>query len=71
MTDRMCSLCGEYYCSETGHNYDICVSKCSDYLEKAKVEAHNAIDRLITAYSHYHEAVHIQKQDWWKKEKKL
>lgn len=67
MADRMCSLCGESYTDEKGHNYDICVSKCFDQLEQAKVGAHKAIDYLIEAYSHYNEALHIQKQDWWKK----
>ncbi len=69
MADRCCSLCGTLYTDEEGHDYDICVSRCSDHLDKAKVEAHNAVDRLITAFNSLREASRIQKQDWWKKSK--
>lgn len=67
MASRRCCLCGELYTDEKGHDYDICVSKCYDILDKAKVGAHNGVDRLITAYDNCRQAVSIQKQDWWKK----
>lgn len=69
VADRICSLCGESYTDEKRHNYDICVSRCNDQLVRAKIDAHKAIDHLISAYDHYREAVHIQKQDWWKEKK--
>jgi len=68
MADRICSLCGESYTDEKGHNYDICVSRCADQLEGAKTNAHLAVDHLDKAHIHFNEAVHIQKQDWWRKE---
>ena len=67
MADRCCSLCGSSYTDKKGHNYNVCVSRCSDLLEKVKVDTHSAVDRLITAFNHYHEALIIQKQDWWRK----
>lgn len=66
MADRMCSLCGESYTDKTGHNYDICVSRCYSQLERAKVDAHKAIDYLNDAWAYFREAVHIQGQDWWR-----
>jgi len=69
MADRQCSLCGQFYTDDEGHDYDICVSHCYDQLEQARIDVHKAIDRLNDAYAHVNEALRIQKQDWWRKVK--
>jgi len=66
MADRCCSLCGTYYTDEEKHNYDICVSRCSDHLKRTKDKAHSVVNELGDAYEHYIEAVRIQRQTWWK-----
>lgn len=68
MAQRCCSLCGEFYTDKTGHNYNICVERCFDQLERAKAAIPKAIDRVLDAYKHLGEAKHIEKQDWWKGE---
>ncbi len=38
MADRICSLCGQGYTDETGHNYNECVKRCQEELRNAEIE---------------------------------
>jgi hypothetical protein len=60
MANRICSLCGQGYTDETGHNYDDCVERCEKALEYAE-GLHRDAKRALG------EAKKIQAQDWWRK----
>ena len=63
MSDRKCSYCGAYYDDNTGHNYDICVQDCQEYLQQAKLTFDNCKWAL-------EKAKEVQAQDWWRKKVK-
>jgi hypothetical protein len=62
MATKICSLCGETYTDEEGHNYDKCVERCRDRVSILK-------GKLQAAQGHLEEAQRIQKQDWWRNKK--
>lgn len=62
MVDRICSLCGESYTDEEGHDYDRCAERCRDRVSILK-------GKLQAAQEHLAEAQRIQKQDLWRKRK--
>lgn len=59
MPDRICSLCGQGYTDEKGHNYDDCVRRISDSVA-------NLEGLLYLARKHLKEARKVQAHDWWK-----
>jgi hypothetical protein len=67
MADRKCSLCGEHYTDEIGHDYNKCVETCERECKLADENVSKAENRRIDAITHRNEARRIAQQDWWKR----
>ena len=71
MTNRMCSLCGESYTDESGHDYDKCVKECRANIQQLERQQDNIYNALNDAHKHLEEALRIQRQDWWRKRREV
>jgi hypothetical protein len=67
VADRICSLCGQSYTDQEGHNYDACVIRCKENLKWLTDHSQRIVYALEDAKRHLQEAQEIQKKDWWKK----
>ena len=67
MADRICSLCGQSYTDQKGHNYDACAARCKENLERLTESGQKIAQLIVDAKRHLQEAQEIQKKDWWKK----
>jgi len=56
---QRCNLCGDYYMSEFGHNYDDCVA----YLENEVAKLQQILNANMRSLK---EAKFVQSQVWWR-----